>query len=171
MAGITHRIRCWRLHREVGERSGLLDSAAELVSRDDVERARRLVFEAEDTIPSKPGPNGDNVTITERGTSAEYLRRRLKRDRPDLRATVRRASDTSRRPQVRLSSGPHPECLGMPSRRISGYPDAREKGSPGGRMPGRLAGRETGPPGKRMPGREGGRMPGEPAGRIARLTG
>ncbi len=49
-----------------------------------MDRARRLIFEAEDVIPHKPGPNGDIVTITERGNSAEYLRRRLKRDAPAL---------------------------------------------------------------------------------------
>jgi hypothetical protein len=64
--------------------TNMLDSAAELVSRADVEKARRLIFEAEDVIPHKPGPNGDNVSISQHGNSAEYLRRRLKRDAPAL---------------------------------------------------------------------------------------
>jgi hypothetical protein len=68
--------------------TNMLDSAAELVSRADVDRARRLIFEAEPEM-ARHGEiggghaRGDNIT-SDRGTSAEYLRRRLKRDAPAL---------------------------------------------------------------------------------------
>jgi|694.fasta_scaffold55716_3 hypothetical protein len=62
--------------------------AFKLVSRADVDRARRLIFEAEEPVAGHGEiGNGrsrvDNIR-SDYGTSAEYLRRRLKRDAPAL---------------------------------------------------------------------------------------
>jgi hypothetical protein len=111
MARITHGIRCWRMLQEVDGCSGLL------VDRERVNRARRLIFEAEEPV-SLNGTNQhtggfDNIKpSTQGGTSAEYLRRRLRRDAPTRR-------DAPSPALVRMASGMRPDRVATDTR-ISG---------------------------------------------------